>query len=336
MLIMLLMTMVGCKGKDQVINNDVDKSINNEEKSIESLKRVDDHPLYVMTYYGDYDFDEFLESRRPKQAIDNDNSDQWACSCFAALDKDGEMIFGRNFDWRYSPKLLLFTDPPNGYASVSMVDISYLGFQKDEDLVNASPEDLKRLLDAPYLPFDGMNEYGVTLGEMTARGTKTSQDPNKATLGANTCMRLVLDYAKNVDEAILLLGQYNIEFPPAPPLHYQIADAEGNSAVIEFIDGEMKIIRNMKPWQVSTNFLIYNSNEDSIFCNRYKTAMKFLEEKKGSISENEAMNLLKDISQSSTQWSIVYNISTGDIKVSMGREYDDIKEFKLTMKEKGK
>lgn len=336
MLIMLLMTMVGCKDKNEIVNNEVDESINNEEKSLESLEKVDDHPLYVMTYYGDYGFDDFLESRHPKQAFNNGKSDQWACSCFAALDKEGDMIFGRNFDWHYSPKLLLFTNPPNHYASVSMVDISYLGFKKDEDIANASPEKLRNLLEAPYLPFDGMNEYGLTVGEMTARGTKASKDPNKGTLGANTCMRLVLDYAQNVDEAIALLNQYNIDFPPAPPLHYQIADAEGNSAVIEFIDEEMQVIRNTKPWQVSTNFLIYNSDKDSIFCSRYKKAMKFLEEKKGRICEKEAMNLLSDISQGSTQWSIVYNISTGDIKVAMGREYDNIKEYKLSMKKENK
>ena len=41
-----------------------------------------------------------------------------------------DRLFGRNFDWRYSPALLLFTDRPaaGGYASVSMVDIAYLGF----------------------------------------------------------------------------------------------------------------------------------------------------------------------------------------------------------------
>ena len=52
------------------------------------------------------------------------------CSLFAALGDPENRLFGRNFDWRYSPALLLFTDRPagGGYASVSMVDIAYLGF----------------------------------------------------------------------------------------------------------------------------------------------------------------------------------------------------------------
>ena len=53
----------------------------------------------------------------------------WTCSLFAALGDDQEFKFGRNFDWEYSPGLLLFTNPLDGYASVSMVDIAYLGFE---------------------------------------------------------------------------------------------------------------------------------------------------------------------------------------------------------------
>ena len=54
----------------------------------------------------------------------------WACSLFAALGDVDNMLYGRNFDWDYSPAVLLFTDPPDGYASVSMVDIAYLGSGK--------------------------------------------------------------------------------------------------------------------------------------------------------------------------------------------------------------
>lgn len=337
MLVICIMSLVIFSGCNQVENsaeNGIDESISNEEKTLKSLKKVNNHPLYVMTYYGDYGFDDYLKVGYNRQSFNNKDLEDWACSCFAGLNKEGDMIFGRNFDWYYSPKLLLFTNPPNGYASVSMVDIRYLGFNKDEDIANGSPEALENLLEAPYLPFDGMNEYGLTIGEMTATGSKTSKDPDKVTLGPNTCIRLVLDYAKNVEEAVSLLEQYNIDFPPAPPLHYQISDVEGNSAVIEFVDGEMKVIRNTKPWQASTNFLIYNSDENSIFCSRYNKAMNVLEEKNGKITDIEAMELLEDISQGSTQWSIVYNMTTGDIKVAMGREYSDIKEYKIEMKKK--
>lgn len=304
-----------------------------EEMSLRSLKKIDDHPLYIMTYYGDYGFKKYLKKGRDIESVINKKSDNWACSCFSALNKSGDKIYGRNLDWRYSPKLLLFTDPPDGYASVTMVDISYLGFFKEDDIENATMDELKRLLEAPYLTFDGMNECGVAIGEMSVYGSKSSIDPNKVTLGANTIMRLVLDYAKDVDEAVELFRSYNVYFPPAPPLHYLVSDSQGNSAVIEYINGELKVIRNQKPWQVATNFFIYNIGKDSeVLCRRYRTAEAYLTEKNGLITEEEAMNLLHEISQGSTQWSVVYNMTNGNIKIVMGKKYDSVLSFKLPVR----
>lgn len=76
------------------------------------------------------------------------------------------MFYGWNFDWDYGTALLLFTDPPGGYASVSMVDIAYLGIEgkSEKDLQNLPYEERQLLLGAPSLPFDGMNERGLAIG----------------------------------------------------------------------------------------------------------------------------------------------------------------------------
>ena len=52
---------------------------------------------------------------------------EWSCTLFAALGDPNDLYFGRNFDREFSPTLLLFNHPKDGYSSVSMVDISYLG-----------------------------------------------------------------------------------------------------------------------------------------------------------------------------------------------------------------
>ena len=65
-------------------------------------------------------------------------------------------------------------------------------------------------------------------------------------------MRLVLDYCKTTNEAIELLGQYNLDFA-GPGCHLMIADAEGDSAVVEFIDGFTRVTRTEPTWQVCTN-----------------------------------------------------------------------------------
>ena len=98
----------------------------------------------------------------------------------------GGALFGRNFDWEPNPALVLHTDPPDGYASVSIVDISYLGVASD-------PTGDPGLLDAPLLPFDGMNERGLFVGLAADESGDATPDPAKPTVGGVRIIRLVLD-----------------------------------------------------------------------------------------------------------------------------------------------
>jgi hypothetical protein len=41
------------------------------------------------------------------------------------------------------------------------------------------------------------------------------------------------------------------------------------------------------------------------------------------------MALLGEVSQESTQWSVVYDFATGDIHVAMGRDYEHVHVFNL-------
>ena len=316
-----------------------------DEKNITlaSLQKVSDFPLYTMHYVGDYGFGEYLrelksklssvESRRPPVYDANPvRLPGFACTTFAAGTLQGERLLGRNFDWYHHPALLLFTDPPDGYASVSMVDISYLGFSEE-----VKPDDkaaLAELLKAPYLPFDGMNARGLAVGMMAVDHSEGGNDPRKATLDDLEAIRLVLDYAANVEQAIDLLGQYNIDWGNGPAIHYLLADAEGNSAVVEFINGERRVFRSPESWQISTNFLfaevpLARAGEE---CWRYKTAETALTRSKGVLSSQEAMGLLQNVSQEGTTatiWSVVYNLSSGQVQVAMGRDYGKVYSFEL-------
>ena len=305
----------------------VDRSMDEIE-----LLKVDDHPLYVMHYTGDYGFDDFL-----KEGLQGDSGNElhlvgtygWACSCFAAMPQTGDAHFGRNFDWNNDPALLLFTDPPDAYASVSMVDISYLGFGMEEP----SREDRHRLVEAPFMPFDGMNEYGVAVGMMAVPRAEGGNDPGKVTIDSLHAIRLVLDYARNVNEAIDLLKKYNIDFTGGPPLHYLIADRGGNSVVVEYLDGRMTVIPNNDTWQVATNFILSDVtlNQAKSTCDRYQIAYDTLSMTAGQISLEESMSLLQDVSQDNTIWSVVYDMTSGEIHVVMGRAYEHTLDFKLEL-----
>jgi hypothetical protein len=241
----------------------------------------------------------------------------------------GDRLYGRNFDWRFSPALLLFTDPPDGYASVSMVDIEYLGFGGDRSasLLDLPLDQRRALLETPALPFDGMNERGLAIGMAAVPPGEMRPDPDKKTTDQLGIMREILDHAATVDEAVAILGSYNVDMGSVP-VHYLIASAAGDSALVEFYQGKMVVFRNEDPWQLATNFLVASvDGRTQGQCPRYDRISQRLQETSGQLSIQDALSVLSDVSQggpqaqASTQWSVVYDMSAGDIHVVMGRKY---------------
>lgn len=294
-----------------------------------SLRKVDDYPLYTMNYSGAY---------RPREtAILLDSSataSNWACSLFTILVDEENLLFARNFDWQFSPALLLFTDPPNGYASVSMVDIEYLGFDETiaKDITGTPIEEQASLLDAPYLPFDGMNEHGLAIGMAAVPSGNMQPDANKETIGSLGIIRQILDHARTTEEAVEIMQSYNIDFTGGPPLHYLVADATGKSVLVEFYNGEIHVLANDKPWHVATNFLrsAVSDPDDGNYW-RYNEISTQLTEKAGQFDRRVAMQLLADVAQNNTQWSVMYQMSNGTISVVMGQQYERVHQFQLDL-----
>jgi hypothetical protein len=296
-----------------------------ETATLLSLKKVDDYPLYVMDYVGSYGS---RQSYRPadswkRTVIPEQISCQvkWGCSLFATLGDKENRLFGRNFDWRFSPALLLFTDPPDGYGSVSLVDIEYLGFGGDlsKKLADLPLEKRRALLNAPSIPFDGMNEEGLTIGMAAVPAEPMPYEQQKKTLDELEVIREILDHAGTVDEAIEIFGNYNIDMSNVP-IHYLIASSSGKSALVEFYKGKMVVFRNQSPWQAATNFLLSSTDGTAQGqCWRYNLIEQRIQEGQGRISSHDALQLLRDVSQENTQWSILYNMTTATLEVVMGQ-----------------
>jgi len=338
--------------------------ISNRYRSVASLKRINDNdndvPLYVMRYHGDHESVDlqtgrglkglwkWLYEKRTNQraglpqaapsAIEiaglghQQGVNAYLCTCFSAMDQNSDRLFGRNLDWSCDAALLLFTDPSNGYASVSMVDLTYFGVDSHK------PGWLKRysLLGAPYLPFDGMNECGVAVGIMTVPHADGGHDPNKETLGLMRLIREILNHASTVEQATAIAEKYNITFTYGPPAHLQVSDVHGDSAIIEFVDGETTITQKELPWQVCTNFIVSGKTEKESLdsCWRYNKAHTLLGQSQGYLSETSAMELLDDVSEDDTAWSIVYEQSSGKIQIVAGQDYEQVYEFQLGMRDK--
>ncbi len=316
----------------------------NEIRSLVSLKQVDDHPFYSMTYYGDYGFDDFLKTgaksdrdlekfvmKRLLKGIEIDlNISAAGCTAFTATNQSGERLYARNFDFDYAPSLLLYTEPEKGYRSISMVNISYAGYSY-EYLPNPLTFSSFLTLAAPYLPFDGMNENGVTMALLAVPFSDPPQIPEQITLNTTTVIRLVLDKASNVDEAVELIKDYNYYFSGDIDCHYLIADPTGKSVVIEFMEGEVKVIQADKGYQIASNFILYNdlmAGEGYCEFERYNAVEVALADKGGILSQKDAMELLEEVRMPGrTQWSVVYNMSDLTAVVSICEKYDTLYEF---------
>lgn len=199
----------------------------------------------------------------------------------------------------------------------------------DENSYNTLETDAKLTLAAPYSPKDGINEYGLAVACLTDSKAIYPQH-NKITLFDETLPRLILDKSKTVDEAIALVNNYNLFYIVAP-LHFLVADVNGDSAVIEFVNGKMVIVRKDKNYQVVTNFTLYNNpNHEGFGKDRYENIESELVKRQGVIAENEALSLLKrNVIPGDEQWSAVYNLTQRSVLITFSREYNKVYQYNL-------
>ncbi|MEH0982998.1 carcinine hydrolase/isopenicillin-N N-acyltransferase family protein [Micromonospora sp. CPCC 205556] len=270
-------------------------------RTLASLRRVDDLPLYEMTYAGRYDPTVGTDARPA--------ASPFGCSLFAAGGDPARPLFARNFDWEDNPAMVLRTDPPDGYAAVSLVDLSYLG-------VGPDPTGDRRLLDAPLLPFDGMNERGLAVGLAADDSATAKPVPGRPTVGSVRILRLVLDRAATVDEAVAVFTEHNLDFGGGPALHYLLADAGGRSAVVEFVDGEMRVQRGEERWQALTNVPVIGVPEPRLRADRRYGLIAAAMDRTGAVVDAPAaLRILDQVRQGHTRWSVTYGLRDGEVRL---------------------
>lgn len=317
-----------------------------ELATLATLEQVEDVDLFTMEYKGDYGLDKLLETGVSSDAelvefvvrqvlkgipLEFDLPDL-GCSTFAAQLEDGTPVFGRNFDMYDSPALLLKTEPENGYASISMVNLAYIGYSAEH-----LPTDLASsilTLAAPYVPLDGVNEKGLAVGVLLIDTESTNQQTDKVDVTTTAAIRMLLDKAATVEEAVALLEGVDMHASANSCYHFHIADAQGGSVVVEYIGDEMNVIDS----RLATNFLLTEGDWDfGGGQDRYAIIEEALMQSGGVFaSSQEAMAVLAAASQqpkegkkSTTQWSCVYNQQTASVEIAMDMDYENTYAFSL-------
>lgn len=86
--------------------------------------------------------------------------------------------------------------------------------------------------------FGGMNEAGLVLGTMEVLTSKFPEPDERPPLPIGPWAQYILDTCGSIEDVIETVKKVRIE-DPAPPVHFLIADAEGNCAVVEWVEGEL-------------------------------------------------------------------------------------------------
>lgn len=339
--------------------------------SIKQLNAPDDvhqdGAVYEIKVSGGYYFDEFLEQggvSRDSELIAfitqhitkgiipmNIGESDIGCSSFTAATPDGKRLFARNYDFSRTNTCIVYTDPGDGrHASVSTVDLQFIGI--DQDSAPQGLMDKILMLAAPYVPLDGINDAGVACGiYMSFQGDDTSiptdQQSGRPDLTSTTMLRMVLDYAGSVDEAVELISQYDLHDSANSSFHYMIADATGRSAVLEWVaatdstddDGSKRELRVLwsdgASWQAVTNYILtpgyYDGEPEESMkgLDRYEHLTAALENACGILADGDAaMELLSQVGRRSwkpegdtvTVHSVLYNL-TDRSAVWVGNEH---------------
>lgn len=346
-----------------------------------------DGAIYALNVSGDYYFDDFLAQGGAStdselisfitQSITkgiipmNIKTTTIACSAFTADTADGSRVFGRNYDFSPTNTAIVYTNPGKGrHASYSTVDLHFLGLDSDKDVEGLGKEILT--LASPYVPLDGINDAGVACGifmsyQGEGKGTSTDIDTEKPDLTSTTLLRLILDYADSVEDAVKLVEQYDLHDSTNCVFHYMVADSTGRSAILEWVgedadhdnDGSARhlnvlwndtdALSDSADWQIVTNFIKtpgYYADGDTDAMrglDRYEHLAQRLRDSNGIVADdNAAMDLLAEVgrrtwnnddSNSCTIHSAVYNLTDKSV-LWVGNEHygEDAYTFRYSLK----
>lgn len=321
--------------------------------ALTSLKAVEgfDH-VYTVEYDGDYLLDsliaaniksdvelvQYLTTNIPSWKLAKEsglpltiNVSGAGCSSVTANNAGpaGGKIFGRNFDYTDGSAMIIHTMPYEGYESVST---SYPMFVTQElfwEPKNKVESDAV-VLGLIYAPLDGMNEKGLYISILQLDDETTNQiDPNKNDVTTTVAVRYLLDKAASVDEALQMLGNFNMHNVFDTAYHYAIADNTGKSVVVEYINNEMKVTETKV---VTNHYLTPNSGKPGPKATdtRYETAMAAGDDCNWNMTPAKMRDTLKDVSVGPsankwgyhrTIWSAVYEPNSNKVTYYFRNDY---------------
>ena len=179
-----------------------------------------------------------------------------ACTRVVYEGPEGMTATGRTMDWKEDPQTNLYIFP-RGMARKGAESAATIEWVSKYGSVVAAGYDIGIC--------DGINEKGLVANLLfLPESVNETVDDTRPVLGLSIWTQYVLDNFATVEEVVkeLKKDKFKIDAPDLPNgvksrLHLAVSDSTGNSAIIEYLDGNVSIYEG-KEYQVLTNSPAYN------------------------------------------------------------------------------
>ncbi len=182
-----------------------------------------------------------------------------ACTRAVYLGPDNMIVTGRTMDWKEDPQSNIYFFPRGMERRGGKTDNTIKWTSVYGSVVTAGYD---------IGVCDGMNEKGLVANLLfLAESDYHRPDDKRPVMGLSIWTQFVLDNFATVDEAVEALGNevFRIDDPDLPngaksTLHLSISDPTGNSAIFEYINGNL-VIHHGRDCQVMTNSPTYDKQQ---------------------------------------------------------------------------
>lgn len=230
----------------------------------------------------------------------------YPCTTFVLKAHDG-LFLGRNLDWVSDQGLVVVNQRNTAKSSFVFAPEKAIGWVSKYGSVSFNQF-------GKEFPYGGINEKGLVVEIMVSEAEYPEAD-ERPMVNELQWIQYQLDNCATIEDVLatdskLRIGQAH------ESLHYIICDAEGNTAVVEFLNGKMvhytgkslpvPVLENES---YSSSMNNYTNNDQC----RFTTAANLVKKYNGTSSGVEySFKILQQVALSA-EWSIVYDITQKQI-----------------------
>ncbi len=336
-----------------------------EMNALTTFEQVSDHPYYTLNYEG-YDYTELLN----EELSTNDEVVQYCknklftkpiammlpgevkneefvkeSTAFFAYTFIHTYMKGRVYNSYDTPIAMVISDPETGYKSWNIVDMGDVGIQSGQK-VDQWYGNAFQTMAAAYCTSEGINQEGLSVSLISCPVAEC-EDTNKVNINPFIAVRLILDRAATVENAVDVLEDYDIDFSQGA-YHFFVSQKTDKSAVIEYIDGKMSVTYMSKDRQYNRHQICTNKMEGANasvkdYGDKYSEvsnstdfddAFYRFEETGGGMSQDYAFQLLRDKSRDykeigemrygtkkyGTQYIVLYDLDKMEMRLIIGND----------------